>query len=110
MLAGLKRLWLRYRRQPLASILRDSGRWRRVSREFRARNPSCALCRSNKSVEAHHIVPWHRSEALRYDEANLISLCRDDHFKFGHFNNWKASNPGISALAAFVQVQRNKYR
>jgi hypothetical protein len=107
---AIKRAWLRYSGQPVVTVLRDAGRWRQVSRAYRARHPRCALCHRDKNIEAHHIVPWHKSAELRYDDNNLISLCRDDHFKFGHFNNWKLSNPGISALAAFVQVQRNKYR
>jgi len=38
--------------------------------------PSCG---SKKRLNVHHIKPWSKAAALRFDENNLITLCRSCH-------------------------------
>lgn len=37
-------------------------------------------CRK-QAKQVHHIIPWHSSVHLRYDENNGISLCKECHDK-----------------------------
>lgn len=36
-------------------------------------------CRSRYRLQVHHIQPWSKASALRFDEFNLITLCRKCH-------------------------------
>lgn len=38
--------------------------------------PSCG---SRKRLNVHHIQPWSKASSLRFDENNLIVLCRKCH-------------------------------
>ena len=42
--------------------------------------PICLVC-GNKTTEMHHFIPKARSLYLRYDERNLIPLCKGCHLK-----------------------------
>lgn len=35
----------------------------------------CTRCESKETLHVHHIVPWRESEELRYDPANVVTLC-----------------------------------
>jgi len=43
---------------------------------FKCRMPSC---KSNKNLNVHHINPWSKAAALRYDISNGITLCKNCH-------------------------------
>jgi len=43
-------------------------------------NPFCLVC-NNLTSEMHHYIPKSRSNKLRYDDKNLIPLCRVCHCK-----------------------------
>lgn len=36
-------------------------------------------CGKKRSLQSHHIIPWSKSQALRLDVDNLITLCRACH-------------------------------
>jgi hypothetical protein len=62
--------------------------------------PSCAVCGSTKSLEVHHIVPFHVDPGLELREHNLITLCDglwglNCHFVFGHLRNWRRANESV---------------
>jgi hypothetical protein len=64
-----------------------------------AAHPTCAAC-GTRGVEVHHVEPFHVRPDLELDPANLISLCRADHFCFGHFHRWASWNPDVRADVA----------
>jgi 5-methylcytosine-specific restriction protein A len=62
--------------------------------------PECALCGSQKKLELHHIVPFHKDRSKELDPSNVITLCESNtvfncHRIFGHLNNFKGWNPEI---------------
>jgi len=73
-----------------------SGSWPRVRREHLKREPSCIACGRGKSLEVHHVRPFHENPELELDDSNLVSLCSEPcHFVFGHLLNWSSSNPHV---------------
>lgn len=80
----------------LTHFLRSDARWNAV----RAKNvgTECRMCGDSKHLEVHHIIPWEVCHTGRYDPDNLITLCRECHFRFGHFRDWKDWNPKIRVL------------
>lgn len=46
-------------------------------------NFTCQLCLkpSSGNLQVHHLVPWADSIALRYEETNLVTLCKKCHKK-----------------------------
>ena len=48
------------------------------------KNSMCLIC-GYPTKEMHHFIQKKQSRALRYDEKNLIPLCKSDHFKI-HFH------------------------
>ena len=60
------------------------GRWHKVSTNYRLAHPICETCRARAGVHCHHIKPWHEYPKLRYDYANLQSLCEDCHMDSHH--------------------------
>ena len=88
---------------------RGSG-WTEVRSNFLRLNPLCAVCLSKK-VEVHHKIPFYLRRDLELDPDNLITLCRDHHFWFGHLGDWKAYNIEVSQDAATWQqkIKGRKY-
>lgn len=39
----------------------------------------CQMCKSNRSLNVHHIMKWSTASSLRYDESNGVTLCRKCH-------------------------------
>lgn len=75
-----------YNRNPL---------WYKVREEYVKKYPKCSLCGSINDLEVHHILPYHLFPEEELNEANFISLCRRDHFIFGHLLDWKAYNINV---------------
>ena len=82
-------------------LIKRSGQWPRVRKEFLKKNTFCAVCveRDPTMLEVHHIVPFHEDRSLELEPKNLITLCSEDandcHFVFGHNGNWKKCNPAM---------------
>jgi 5-methylcytosine-specific restriction enzyme A len=74
-----------------------SPKWEEVRKAFVKEHPTCAVCGSKKDLNCHHKLPFHINPALELDPTNLITLCRDHHFLFGHFLNWKSFNKDVEA-------------
>lgn len=36
-------------------------------------------CKNTKKLHVHHIQPWSRAAALRFEEDNMITLCKTCH-------------------------------
>lgn len=58
----------------------------------------------------HHCIPFHLGGEELADE-NLITLCRDHHFWFGHLGDYKAWNPTVREDAAVwrEKIKARKY-
>lgn len=85
------------------TILHSEYQWRKVRNAFVKEHPKCACCNIERELEAHHVKPWHLFPDLRYEFSNLITLCRDCHFRFGHGRNWKKWNPEVRTLCEEAQ-------
>ncbi len=55
-------------------------RWRRLSEDYRVRNPLCQDCdekgKTTPASEVHHIIPINQDPSKRLDVNNLVSLCK----------------------------------
>lgn len=82
----------------LLGVSRSSD-WPKVQKEFLKENPTCAVCGTKgkllNKLNVHHIMPYHVDSIRELDKTNLITLCREHHFLFGHLLNWKSSNPDV---------------
>lgn len=99
-----------------------SSRWPAVQRAHLRANPTCAACgktrtwqgvrRGWRRNEVHHLEPFHLRPHLELDPANLLTLCREQHFRVGHAGNWTAYNPtaarDAAALLALVRLVPRK--
>ena len=80
-----------------------ASEWVYVRNEFVRRYPRCEACGSGYNLNVHHIKPFHLYPELELDEGNLITLCREHHFRIGHDPdgkgpakpNWSLSNPNV---------------
>ena len=78
-----------------------SGSWARVRREYLAREPACAACGRTKTVEVHHVIPYHEQPDLELDPSNLLTLCGDPcHLVHGHLLSWTRANRHVREDAA----------
>jgi hypothetical protein len=85
--------WLR---RTADDLFGRSGAWPRVRREHLEREPCCIACGRSKTLEVHHVVPYHEDPGLELDPGNLVTLCADPcHLVHGHLLNWKLSNPHV---------------
>ena len=81
-----------------------SSQWPTVRRQFVSSNPECAACGSTETLNVHHIEPFHLNPERELDPSNLITLCREHHFRVGHDPDgpwepkrpsWMESNPRV---------------
>jgi len=63
----------------------------------------CACCGYKKKLEIHHVIPVHIDKELACYPGNFITLCRDCHFRWGHFHNFRTNwNPYIKEFCLYV--------
>lgn len=79
--------------------------WRSVRSNHIKQHPTCEACGSKKSLEVHHIEPFHLNPDKELDPSNLITLCKTCHLVFGHLMDYKSWNIEVKSDA---QVQLNK--
>ena len=81
-----------------------SSQWSRVRNHHIEIHPSCEACGSQADLNVHHILPFYLRPELELDPANLITLCREHHFRVGHDPDgpwkplkpsWKSFNPRV---------------
>ena len=79
-----------------------SSRWPAVRRAHLEEHPRCELCGGKKSLNVHHVLPFHTHPGLELEPGNLITLCEKSHLDglnchllFGHLGDWKAFNPHV---------------
>lgn len=49
---------------------------------YKRDNNACVLCNNKKGLNAHHMDSWQLSLDRRYDETNLVCLCKACHVEF----------------------------
>jgi len=96
--------------ETLLQILHSEIEWRRARNLYISTHGECEMCGITKKLEVHHVVPYHISVSLRYDQSNLITLCRECHFRFGHGRNWHKSNPDVRNLCKLSQESLTNVR
>lgn len=73
-----------------------SPHWPKVRRDHLEKHESCAACGSTKSLEVHHIKPFHLFPDLELSPSNLVTLCEGGpsncHYLVGHLLNWSSYN------------------
>lgn len=76
-----------------------SPKWSEVEKTHLQKEPLCVVCNTKgsflNSLNVHHIEPFHLNPKLELDPTNLITLCRQHHFLFGHFLNWSSYNKTV---------------
>ena len=75
----------------------------KLSRAWLSCHPTCEACGSKRGVEVHHVQPFHLFPALELKWSNLMSLCRECHFRTGHSLLWAAWNPHAREDAALTR-------
>jgi hypothetical protein len=45
-------------------------------------------------------MPYHLHPELELSPGNLMTLCEDCHFIFGHYSDWRSHNPLVRVDAA----------
>jgi len=80
-------------------------KWEYIRNQYVMRNPTCKACNTIFNIEVHHIKPFHLYPELELDTTNFISLCRNHHFKVGHFSNWLTFNPNVIAQAKEMLIK-----
>lgn len=53
-------------------------------------NNECQLCGETNKLNVHHIIPWRIKIGSRFDEINLVTLCRTCHTKKAHDKGFSA--------------------
>ena len=71
-----------------------SPHWTVIRAKF-IKGKSCAACASDRTLEAHHKTPVHVWPEGELIEDNLVVLCRDCHFTFGHLRDWSSWNVNV---------------
>lgn len=59
--------------------IRNSRKWKRISKLYRQLHPVCEACGENISDEVHHREPVSKAPHLAHDWANLMALCKACH-------------------------------
>lgn len=81
-----------------------SSKWHTVRAHHVAQHPICAACGRSKSLEVHHIMPYHLDKSLELEPSNLLTLCESPdtkcHLEIGHLGSWKKFNPDVVTQAA----------
>lgn len=70
-------------------------RWDKLRDKVVAEAGECQACNSRRNLEAHHKTPVHVWPEGELVEDNLIVLCRDCHFTFGHLRDWSSWNVDV---------------
>jgi len=75
-----------------------SSKWPKVRKKHLETFPQCVVCNGKKTLEVHHIQPFHMSPELELDPENLLTLCESGkngvtcHRFFGHLGDYKKIN------------------
>lgn len=86
-------------KHPLSA--KRSGHWPTVRKAHLEKHPVCEVCGGAKSLEVHHITPFHLDPANELSPENLITLCESGkggvncHLFVGHLGNFRSWNTSV---------------
>jgi hypothetical protein len=89
-----------------------SSHWPSIRRAHLLESPFCRVCLGWKSVEVHHIQPFHVKPDLELDPSNLVTLCESKksgvncHLWFGHLGNYRLCNQNVVEDADHWRIKR----
>jgi hypothetical protein len=98
-----------------APTIKRSPKWPTVRAAHIKKHGKCAACGSTKTLEVHHIEPFHLNPDLELDPKNLITLCESTsngvicHLFIGHSGDYKAYNPEV-LVDAKIALDRITHR
>jgi len=85
-----------------------SSQWSRVRKENI--KDYCEMCERKggllRSLELHHVQPFHLKPELELDPTNFITACRHCHLYFAHLGSFKSFNIDIKKDAVSWQLRR----
>lgn len=89
-----------------------SSSWASVRRKFVESNPNCVACGSTEKLNVHHVKPFHAHPELELEPSNLITLCREHHFRIGHDPDgpWSPLKPAWTKSNPFVRKHAQLWR
>ena len=76
-----------------------SRTWRKTRKRHLELHPQCAVCKSKKRIEVHHVIPFHIAPDKEESPDNLMTLCENKkygincHLLIGHVGNYRRFNP-----------------
>lgn len=80
--------------------------WPKVRKAHLAEHPRCEACGKKGMNQVHHEIPVHVAPEKELDRDNLITLCGDCHFVFGHLWNWVSWNTAVRATCNQMRMLR----
>lgn len=92
------------------NILSDrSPEWTSVRKKHLLSQPCCMACGSCKKIQVHHIEPFHVNPSRELDLTNLITLCPNCHFIFGHLMDYSSWNVDvINDCSVYLNKVKNR--
>lgn len=89
-----------------------SSQWQAVRDAFVRKYPACEACGSKRELNVHHVRPFALWPELELVESNLITLCREHHFRIGHDPDgpWKPKKPSWSESNRSVRRDVQKWK
>lgn len=67
----------------------NKKRWLKLKSEILYKIGKCEICRSDRYLEVHHILPRSSYPELSMDKENLMVLCEDCHIKIHSKDKYK---------------------
>ena len=67
-----------------------NAKWQTVSQKVRCRDHATCLVCGEHGTHVHHLEPWAFDRDLRYDPANLATLCKECHVQFHYLYGYDA--------------------
>jgi len=75
-----------------------SSQWDEVRDLHLLEHAQCEACGSKKSLQVHHIIPFHVNPSKELEPSNLLTLCMgelDCHLMLGHGGSFRYYNPDV---------------
>jgi 5-methylcytosine-specific restriction protein A len=93
--------------------MKRSSRWPAVRLVHLLGHSTCAACGGTKSLNVHHIKPFHLYPSLELEPSNLLTLCEANglscHLQYGHLRSWPSYNAtAVEDAAAWLQKIRGR--
>lgn len=85
--------------------VRRSSKWPAVRKAHLAIRPACEVCGTKKQLNVHHIFPVHLAPEGELEEKNLLTLCKEHHFWWGHYGSWRSFNKAVVQDAALWKLK-----